>query len=144
MKTLNILFLIFILGIALNNANSQDDSKEKFKKLLKTKIAQKLEISDTLADKYLELLIKHRQELKQINKDKKATMNEIEEDPDAPNISEKIELLLSYNDKISLLNKTFLNNIKEFLTPKQIALSIIFQKNLIKFFQKQNSKFKNK
>lgn len=141
-----IIILIFIIGINFS-LQAQDDTtgtetKQKFKKAVKEKLMQKLDIDKTTADKLWKLFNEQKKVLKTYNQNKKELMKSIEENPDASDVMQKINDLTEIDDKINKSNKNFINELQKFLTPKQIAQTISFQNNLRKLLHRERGKNK--
>lgn len=144
MKNYKTIILITLLIIILGSINSysQNDNKKKFRTLVKQKLMEKLDISDSIADKYINLYNKNREDIKKLQQEKRTLMKDIEDNFDAADISDKIDRLVDIDLQIDKIKKEFINEAKTFLTPKQIAQSIIFQRNLKLFLAKEIKKKK--
>ena len=140
---LTLVTLLLLITFINNVSYSQNDNKGKFKALVKEKLIEKLSISDSIADIYMGLYTKNANEIKKLNQEKRELMKEIENNYDALDIQDKIDRLLAIDIQIDNIKKEFINELKSFLTPKQIAQSIIFQRNLRLYLQKEIKKRKN-
>lgn len=139
-----IIFFFVISIISFNLSFAQNDNQKKYQKLLKEKFTEKLGISDTLTDKFFEFYSKSRNDIKKLNKEKKETMETIEQNPESSDIGLKIDRLVEIDQLIENSKKDLINNLKTIFTPPQIAKTIIFQKNLQKFLRKEIKKKQNK
>ena len=140
---LTLVTLLLLITFINNVSYSQNDNKGKFKALVKEKLIEKLSISDSIADIYMGLYTKNANEIKKLNQEKRELMKEIENNYDASDIQDKIDRLLAIDIQIDNIKKEFITELNSFLTPKQIAQSIIFQRNLRLYLQKEIKKRKN-
>ncbi|HEY5124022.1 MAG TPA: hypothetical protein VIK14_09830 [Ignavibacteria bacterium] len=143
-KISKLVFLIILIFATFNLLNAQNDNLKKYQKLLKAKITEKLNISDSLADKYFEFFNQSREGIKKLNKEKIEIIQSIEDNPESSDISTKIDRLLEIDQLIENYKKEYFNNLKTIFSPSQIAKSIIFQKNLRQFLKKEIKKKSNK
>lgn len=138
-------FLIFILTVFSFSVKAQEDSSKTnshshFKKAIKEKLMEKLNIDEATATKVMKLISEQKNQIAEYTKEKMQTIKYLEDNPDAGDVMLKINGLLELDDKINKSRKDFIEELKTILTPKQIAQSIIFQKNLRKLFLKGNKK----
>lgn len=138
-----VILLVFIVGLNISLQAQEDTSmtgsRHKLKKAVKEKIMEKLDIDEATANKFFSLFNEHKKVINDYNKNKKQLMKSIEENPDANDVMTKINELIEIDDKINKSRKDFIVELQKFLTPKQIAQSIIFQKNLRKLFLKDKN-----
>ena len=132
-----LVLLTILMLLMFSISYAQNNNLKKYQKLLKQKLTVKLEISDTLADKYFEFFKISRNEIKKLNKERNETMEAIEENPESLDINAKIERLLEIDQSVENSKKDFIKNLKTIFTPAQIAKTIIFQRNLQKFLKNQ-------
>jgi type VI protein secretion system component VasK len=129
MKTFNLLLLAlsFIVltstGSYSQNDTSRAAAKEKLKKIVKEKLMEKMNLDDATATKLIELSAANRKEMKELRKKEKDLTDYIFDNPQSSDVGTKIE------DHYAKL--------KAFLTPTQIAQSMVFQKELVKFMKKE-------
>lgn len=139
-----VILLIFIAGLNIpllaQEDTSMTDSRQKLKKAIKEKLMEKLNIDEPTANNFFKLFNEQRKVTNGYNKEKRQLMKSIEENPDASDVIKKINELIEIDDKINKSRKEFVIELQKFLTPKQIAQSIIFQKNLKKLFFKDKRK----
>jgi hypothetical protein len=140
-----IIFLIIIIAGFNISLKAQEDStltnsRTRFRKAIKEKLMEKLNIDDATANKVIKLSNEQKKQVAEYTKEKRQTIKYIEDNPDADNIMSKINGLLDLDDKINKSRKDFIEELKTILTPKQIAQSIIFQKNLRKLFLKEKDR----
>jgi hypothetical protein len=135
-----VILLIFIVGLSLSIKAQEDTSitgsHHKLNKAVKEKLMEKLDIDEATANKFFSLFNKQKKVIREYNKDKKQLMKSIEENPGASDVLTKINELIEIDDKINKSRKEFISDLQKIFTPKQIAQSITFQKNLRKLFLK--------
>jgi len=143
MKTLNLLLLVlsFIVltstGSYSQNDTSRAAAKEKLKKIVKEKLMEKMNLDDATATKFIELSTANRKEMKELRKKEKDLTDYIFDNPQSSDVGTKIEDLLEAQNKINQLRNDHYAKLKVFLTPTQIAQSMVFQKELVKFMKKE-------
>ncbi len=144
MHTKLLILLIFIFGFSFSVYSQEDTlnigSKHKLRKVIKEKLMKKLEIDEITAEKFTKLYNEQIKLIVEYNKNKREIMKSIEENPDSKDVMNKIEELIEIDSKIIKARKDFISELQKFLTPKQIAQSIIFQKNLRKLFVNRREK----
>ena len=138
-----ILTVLMLLVFVNNYSYSQNDNKGKFRAVIKQKLMEKLSISDSVAENYLNLYARNAGEIKKLVKERRDLLKEIENNFDASDMQDKIDRLFAIDLQIDSIKKDFVNELKTFLSPKQIAQSIIFQRNLRTYLQKEIRKKKN-
>lgn len=144
-----ILFLSIVSGAGTSFAQPKDgkfdgkddrkDFREKIQKLRKEKLIEKLNISETTADKVFEMEGNMVDEIRGYQKEKRETFKEIESNPDATDIDSKLNRILDLDIKVAETKKNYYTNLKEILTPKQIAEAMVLQ---MKFNKKLREQFK--
>ncbi len=142
MKTLNFLILAVIVLFFTATAQSQTDTsraaqKEKLKKMVKEKLMEKMNLDDATATKLMELASANRKEMRELRKKEKELTDYIFDNPTAADVGTKIEDLLETENKINQTRNEHYAKLKTFLTPTQIAQSLVFQKELTKFMKKE-------
>jgi hypothetical protein len=127
----------FNFSLHAQNDTTLSNSRTKLRKVIKEKLMEKLNIDDATANKFIKLFNEQKKTIGDYNKEKRQIFKSIEENPDAGDVSDKINDLLNIDDKINKSRRDFIDDLKRILTPKQIAQSLIFQKNLRKYFMKE-------
>lgn len=141
---------LFILAISLvlfigTNAYSQKDSsrsKDKLKKVVKEKLMERVGLDESTADKLIEMTAENRKLLKDLQKKRKEIAEYIFDNPDNSDMGSKLDELFDIETKINKARSDHYLNLKSFLTPSQIAKSMVFQKDLLKFMKKEMDKKK--
>ena len=113
------------------------NGKEKLKKIVKVKLMEKMSIDDATATKIMELSSANRKEIKELMKKEKELMDYIFDNPQSSDVGTKLEDLLEIENKINQSRNDNYAKLKTFLTPNQIAQSLVFQKELTKFLKKE-------
>jgi hypothetical protein len=143
--TKKILLLLFIAMCFNLNLKAQEDttltnSRIKLRKVIKEKLIEKLGIDEATANVFIKLFNEQKKTIGDYNKEKRQIFKSIEENPNAGDVKSKINSLLDIDDKINKSRRDFITELGKILTPQQIAQSLIFQKNLRKFFLKEQGK----
>jgi hypothetical protein len=141
MKAINFLMFVFVI-VLLTSAGSysQNDtsrSKEKLRKVVKEKLIEKLNIDEATANKFIDIAAAQRKEMKEYMKKKNELTDYIFENPQSSDVGTKLEDLMDTENKINQSRNDFYTKLKAFLTPNQIAQSMVFQKELMKFMRKE-------
>lgn len=121
-----------------------DDRKEEIRKILKQKFIEKIQVDEATADKFFRLYDDNQKKMHDINKQKKDVMKYIESNPDAADIEQKLNDLLSLEEQTLQQKKNFYNDARGILTAKQLAQSIVLQNNFRKFMREEIKKRKGK
>jgi hypothetical protein len=141
MKILNLLILTlsFVLFTSAGSYSQNDTSrtKDKLKKIVKEKLMEKMNLDDATATKLIEITAANRKEMKELRKKEKDLTDYIFENPQSSDIGIKLDDLLNTENKINQLQNEHYTKLKSFLTPNQIAQSMVFQKELMKFMKKE-------
>ena len=117
---------------------------DELKKIRKEKYLENVSVDDATADRYFELFDENFLAVKKLNKQKKENMEYIEKNIEAADVSARIEEILEIDSKIVEKKKDLFTQLKTFLSPKQIAQSIIFQLKFNKELKNQIDKRKDK
>jgi|GEM_PF-1225777 len=147
MKTRIILLLVAAIILAgTMSATAQQDTasrKGKFQKVVKEKFMERVGVDEKTADKFMETAKEHKQEMQQLQKQRKSIHEEIMNSPGSADVQSKLEEYLDIDYKMYQARKNFFNELKTFMTPQQIAATMSFQKDM-KDIMKKNKKGKNK
>jgi len=141
MKTFNFIILVLAFFVlASTTSYSQNDtarSRDKLKKIVKEKLIEKLKIDEPTANKLIELTAENRKETKELRKKQKELTDYIFDNPQSSDIGSKLDDLMDSENKLNQLKNDHYTKLKAFLTPTQIAQSIVFQRELMKFMKKE-------
>ncbi|MGB4853454.1 MAG: hypothetical protein WBQ38_14150 [Ignavibacteria bacterium] len=148
-----LLFSVFIVFtfVSLCTAqfdNNKDNDKKQFRaqidSIMKQKLIEKLDLSESSADKYIIAIRENNGKVKDLLKEKKTIMKSIEADPEAADVGSKLDKSFEIDSRIIETRKEFIRDISSYMTPQQIAKSMILKKNFNKEFKNQIKKHKNK
>lgn len=150
----NITFIaVFVILVIGNISNAQfnkknDSDKRQFRMqidtLMKQKLMEKLDMSESAADKYVSAFRENNNKIKELMKEKKTVMRSIEADPEAADIVSKLDKVFDIDSRIIETRRAFIKDISTYLTPQQIAKSMILKKNFNREFKDQIRKHKSK
>ncbi len=143
MKNFILIVIIFIVSFSAANAQPKKMTDE-LKKIRKEKYLENVSVDDATADRYFELFDENFLAVKKLSKQKKENMEYIEKNIEAADVSSRIEEILDIDSKIVEKKKDLYTQLKTFLSPKQIAQSIIFQLKFNKELKNQIDKRKDK
>lgn len=148
---MKIIKLIFVLLILFNFSNSfaQKDShkkqfREKIDSVMKQKLIENADLDSASANKFIETYNESNKQIRKIVKEKRSQMDKIENDLNAADMETKIARLIELETSVLELKKGFITDLKSFLTPQQIAKTIIMRKNLEKVMRKEINKREKK
>ncbi|MBK7253332.1 MAG: hypothetical protein IPI04_05270 [Ignavibacteria bacterium] len=148
-----LLFSVFIVFTFVNLStaqfdNNKDNDKKQFRaqidSIMKQKLIEKLNLSESSADKYIIAIRENNGKVKDLLKEKKTIMKSIEADPEAADVGSKLDKSFEIDSRIIETRKEFIRDISSYMTPQQIAKSMILKKNFNKEFKNQIKKHKNK
>lgn len=141
-----IIMLGFMFAANISFAQRDDIKKqisEKIETMMKQKIVDTLGFDEATANQFISTYKEDKKKIKTLIKTKKALMQEIENNPDAADIDAKLDRMLQLESEIVDQKKSFFTQLKTFLTPQQIAKTIVLRKNFDREFKKEISKFKD-
>lgn len=145
---LTILAIFILLFTSATVISQTDTSNKKFgdrvQKIILEKLKQKLDIDDKTAESVLDITRKNRKEIAELNKRRMSIMYYIENNLEANDLESKIDDIIEIESKIDSLKRNYIKELKIILTPQQVAKTLIFQKNIKKFFQKEMKERKRK
>ncbi|MBL0106430.1 MAG: hypothetical protein IPP52_03815 [Ignavibacteria bacterium] len=148
-----LLFSVFIIFTFVNLCdaqfdNNKDNDKKQFRaqidSIMKQKLIEKLNLSESSADKYIIAIRENNGKVKDLLKEKKTIMKSIEADPEAADVGSKLDKSFEIDSRIIETRKEFIRDVSSYMTPQQIAKSMILKKNFNKEFKNQIKKHKNK
>lgn len=142
MKNFILILTIFILSLSAVNAQPKKMTEE-LKKIRKQKYLESVSVDEATADKYFDIFDQNFEVIMKLNKQRKDNMEYIEKNIDAPDVTSKLEETLDLDSKIVDKKKDLYTQLKAFLTPKQLAQSVIFQVKFNRELKRQIDKRKN-
>jgi Spy/CpxP family protein refolding chaperone len=137
--------IIFILGtlfmLCSLQANAQIDTQNtKAGKLIRESIRKKfieyVRTDEQTTDKFFSDFRKNHKEINTLLRERQYIMKEIELNTDADDIQQKLERISQIDKNIFNLKQEFSESLKAYLTPEQIAKTIIFEKKIRKIINK--------
>lgn len=143
----SILTLLVLTFLTVNLSFAQKDNfkfSDEVNKVLKSKLMEKLSIDENTADKYLTLTKNFQSSIRTLSSNQKKIYKELESNLDSPDLSSKIDEITNIDIQIANQKKEYYNNLKSIFTPKQIAQSIILQRDLFKKVKSEVDKRKKK
>lgn len=148
MKTIScylILILILFTGICnAQNGNNRKKFRNEIDSVMKQKLVTGVQISETDADKLMNAFKENNKSVKSLVKERKVVMESIELDPSAADVETKLDKLSDIDTQLIELRQNFYKSLKTFLTPQQIAKTIVLKKNFNKELKQQLKKRGNK
>jgi hypothetical protein len=142
------LLLFFIIALFFSADSYAQDDRDKFRqeidKIRKEKFIERTKVDDATADRYFQVTNTFMETMKSLNQQQRRLMKSIEDNPDASDIDSKLNQFIENEDKIGNVKKEYYENLKTFLTSKQVAQSIIFQRQFMKKLKNEVDKRKDK
>ncbi|MBV6477802.1 MAG: hypothetical protein HGGPFJEG_00546 [Ignavibacteria bacterium] len=130
--------LIFSFSsFALAQKDFRENPSDEIGKVMKQKLMENMNLDENTADKYMSLHKENAKQLRSLMKEKKQLMKSINDNPDAADIDDKLNSFFEIDAKIIELRKNHINELKSFLTPQQIAKSMIFTRKFNKELRNQ-------
>lgn len=122
-------------------ANAQIDTQNtKAGKLIRESIRKKfieyVRTDEQTTDKFFSDFRKNHKEINTLLRERQYIMKEIELNTDADDIQQKLERISQIDKNIFNLKQEFSESLKAYLTPEQIAKTIIFEKKIRKIINK--------
>jgi Sec-independent protein translocase protein TatA len=140
--------ILLLLGIIIflfsdfalpQNDTSVSAKRKKFREAIRQKLIEDAGFSDENADKYIKIAVEYRKTNRELNELKNDLTEDIESDPDAADVEQKINKLIDTESKIAENRSFYWSSLKEFLSPLQIAKTISLSSKL-KALLKQSQK----
>lgn len=136
-----ITFLIMTANFSYSQYNKDmRGSRDQLDSLMKEKLSTVTGLDQTMADKFIEKYKANNKEAREIKKEKREVMNLIEADPSAIDVGTKLDKLIELDYDLYNNRKSFMDDMKSFMTPQQIAATIVFMKDFSKKFKKKLKK----
>ncbi|MBK8554088.1 MAG: hypothetical protein IPL53_24785 [Ignavibacteria bacterium] len=146
MKIYKLLTILLLLITVKFSEAQTDDGKKKFKeeinKIMKSKLIDSLGMDEMTADKFISLYKDNNKQIRDLSKEKRALMESIELDPSAFDVEQKFDKMLEIETSILDKKKSFYQDMKSFLTPQQIAKTMILRKKMVREIKKEFNKHK--
>lgn len=125
------LFLIIFTLLFITGTNAQDDNfRTKIEKIKVEKLVKKLELDEVTEDVFVQKYKTFRQTVRDLNKARAKIIKQIEKNLDNNEVLDTlIDRMLEVEQEITTQRKNYAEDLKTYLTPKQIATMIIFERN---------------
>ncbi|CAN5653765.1 hypothetical protein BH10BAC5_BH10BAC5_03980 [soil metagenome] len=146
MKNILLIICFFLCSTAFSQKNGPPPGspREELLKVKMQKFMDALQTDSSTAIKYFTSSFENRKAINQLSKQRKNLMEDIESDLDAADLGSKLEQLEGIEFSIYDLRKTFFNELKTYLTSKQIAQAMLLEKKFGKRLKEELDKRKNK
>ncbi|MDQ3194506.1 MAG: hypothetical protein M3P82_05850 [Bacteroidota bacterium] len=130
--------LLFSAGFSFaQNDKDRKQMRDSMNAIMKQKIISNLELDDATADKFISVYKENNKNIRMIMKEKKELMESIENDPNASDIDTKLDKILQLETDVLDLRKSFFRELKTFLSPQQIAKTLVLRKRFERQFRKE-------
>jgi len=141
MKILKLFFFIAaLLASDLCLSQKEHDGKkfnDEIDTIMRQKLVERLGLDESSADKFVTTYKDNNKQIRMINKERKELFRSIELDPAATDMDSKLDKMLELETKIVDQKKIFFNELRLFLTPQQIAKTMLLRKNFEKKLRKE-------
>ncbi|MDQ3022354.1 MAG: hypothetical protein M3R36_17575 [Bacteroidota bacterium] len=142
-------FLLASVILAANFSLAQMDLDKKqmrdgIDSVMKQKVMDKLSLDEATSDKFISTYKENNKQLRILNKEKHKLIETIELDPGASDIDSKLDQMLEIESKTVDQKKKFFNELRTFLTPQQIAKTIILRRKFQKEFRREMMKHRKR
>jgi len=145
-KIINISLKLLFLIVLQNFSYAQDDDPKYFRRRIRKvvieRFIEKLQIDEQTAEIVVDLETKNRNEIGKLNKQRFSIYKYFEDNPEAEDAEQKLDELIDIENKITEQRKNLLIDLKQILTPQQIAQALVFQMKFTKFLREQIEKHK--
>lgn len=141
-----VLFLLMLMFST--GAFAQDDFRDKIEDIKLEKLTAKLEIDGAVKEQFTEKYKDFSRSMRELNRARAKAYKKMNENIESGDgLDSLVASVLDYEAQISQKRADFITDMKEMLTPKQIAKMIVFErkfnneiKKLLKQYQKNNKK----
>lgn len=144
MKIIKLMFLVLFIFTISDSFAQKDLDKKKFREKIDSVMRQKLienaDLDSMTANRFIETYNDNSKQIRKIIREKKSLLEKIETDPTDADMESKIDKLMELETRVLEIKKGFMVELKSFLTPQQIARTIIMRKNLEKVMHKEINK----
>jgi hypothetical protein len=141
------LFACIILFVNVSFGQYDKDKprmKGQIDSLMKIKFTAETNIDQTTADKFFDKYKENNKEIREFKNEKREIMKMIEANPAALDVGTKLDKLMKLEYDIFESRKAFVEDLKTFMTPQQIAETMVFMKEFSKKFRKKLKQDKRK
>lgn len=131
------IFFLSTVSVFGQIEESKKPGREDIEKIMKQKLMDKLSFDESTADRFLNSYKENNRKIRQLNKEKKELMETIELDPSAQDIDSKLNQMLDIETQMLEQRRSFFSELRTYLTPQQIAKTMLLRKNFQKEFRKE-------
>jgi hypothetical protein len=150
-RIITFFFLVFIVSISVYSQSDTTNFRELVEKIKIEKMVNKMGLDKSTEQLFIERYKIFSGEIKNLNKQRNKLIKKIERSIDNENeLDSLLDMILEIEQNITTKRKEFKTDLKTFLTNKQIATMLIFERHfaielrkLIKEYKKENKKNKN-
>lgn len=143
-------FIVFSLNPALNAQEKGDKFRDKIEKIKIEKLINKLELDDNSAEVFTAKYKDFSKLIRDLNKKRfKAYRLMVENLESGSGLDTLVDQVIGYETQINDEREIFTEDLKTILTPKQIAIMIVFERKfnneirkLLKDYKKENKRKK--
>jgi len=127
-----ILLILFTFTLQLKAQTDTNDTKpiKMLQKATMNKFMEFVKTDEATTVKYFKMYRDNLRKINQFIKLRRSVMSDIESNPEDADISNKLDKLNEIETNIYKVRSDFRESLKEYLTPIQIAKSLIFEKKL--------------
>ena len=141
--------LLVCLIFTANYSSAQFDKnrpqiKGEIDSLMKIKLTSETGIDQTTTDKFFEAYKVNNIQIRELKKEKREVMKLIKTDPSALDVGTKLDKLIELDYDIFKKRKAFMEDLKTFMTPQQIAETFVFMKDFSREFRDKIRKDRRK
>jgi hypothetical protein len=136
------IFLILVLAVSFSAGYSQPNNR--LKEVRKQKFLEVVSVDDAIAERYFNLFDANFNARMNLSKQKKDNLEYVEKNNDAADVTAKLDEILEIDAKILEKKKELYAELKTFLTPKQLAQTIVFQAKFTKKLKEEIERKKKK
>ncbi len=146
MFTALILMLIFSLPgvITAQPDTSRQMMRQELDKIMKDGLIEKVGLSETTADMFMSNLDEERRNIRELMDERKDLMQDIDFDPGAADIEQKLDRVFDIDIQIAGMKKEFKNRLRQFMSAQEIAKTMKFRRKFEKELRKEIGKRKGR
>jgi hypothetical protein len=152
-RKITILIYIFLASLLLSSydllcQNNDDEFREKVENIKIEKLIKRLELDDNTASVFTDKYKSYSKEIKELNRKRLKTYKLMVENLESGNgLDTLVNLVIEYENEFNQKRQDFAGVLKSLLTPKQMAVMIVFEKRfnneirkLLREYRKENRK----
>lgn len=139
-----LLTIIVLAGILLMQGVSyaQSDTvrkgkREELNRLLKEKLIERVGLTESKADRFISAFESNSKEVRVLLRERRGLKDDIELDPGAADIENKLDRSMDIDVELAERKRAFKNELKQFMTPQEVAKTLIFRQKFEKQLRKE-------